>query len=500
MPPKTHLVKIHFGFKSPKVKSNPGQISEEFTRLKRAVSPENLWTFNLNLRTLKEKAPSNKDQLPDFLLISNTGRVNLNHIVYDAKPLAVDGVQTEGIFGETGEIDGREAKNRNDYAQFAYMLNHLIHAGKKIPFVMFLAFDTPHSIKDILKRKEKFIEQLKASKRLYLEDENAVEVVYHKNGREHVKIPLIIVVYNPGKNKFYVLDENSMTKMPLREWAGRTKTPAEWIKEKVVEKMENVKADLPDIVELALFNTAIRCCDARSHNLGEIERVVKTLGSILTVDEMIRVMLRNPHGIIHSEFHTTCGYITSATKMYLMLKTLVKLGEDYREAVMAELKAAVSNPAYRMNLDEAFAKNVDEELFKALFASPNKDYQNILVHMINVGVIKLLLEENRILMPSYEKVTEELKKRNMVVPFGVLVYLVTEEIAREQAKRVKVAARRAEKQIPPEIPPLNIDWYFSILSFVDYARYAIPQTVEESVESLERVNEFGEVKKIEEII
>ncbi len=477
-------LKIHFGFKGIGKK----KLMKKF---KEITDPKDLWEINLRERSTKSKERSNKDQLPDFLLISNTGRINLNHIIYDAKPKSVNGVQIEGIFGETGDVDGKEVKNKDDYAQFAYMLNHLIHAGKKIPFVMFLAFDNESSIIDILRRKERFIEQLKASKRLYLEDENAVEVVYHEHGEKE----LVVVLYNKQNNRFYVLNEESMTKISISEWAQKTETPDEWLKEKIVNKMEKTDDKLKIIVELAKLNTAIRCCDARSHNLGEVERVVKTLGAILTMDEMIRIMKKNPKGIVHSEFHTTCGYITSATKMYIMLKKLVKLGEDYRNAVMDEIRKAVSNPDYRMNLDEAFAKNVDPKLFEALFASPNKDFQNILIHMLNVGVLEILLDQNRILMKSYERITDELKKRNMAVSFGVLVYLITEEIIRNQASMVRVAARRVEKAIP-----LDMEWYFSILSFVDYKRYIVPSSIDKSIESLERKNELGEIKRIEEII
>jgi hypothetical protein len=184
----------------------------------------------------------------------------------------------------------------------------------------------------------------------------------------------------------------------------------------------------------------------------------------------------------------------------------MKAGDQIHTDVMERIKSVYYSSGEKMNLDEAYfnvalSKNlVNEEqrgLYNALFRSDTKDYQSILTHMIDLDVIRIINSDNRIDMPAYEAVTNVLKSRGEYVDFKVLVYLITEEIARNQAQKVgEENTRMMAKGRTTNVT----EWYLVMHSLTDQTRYAIPETLKQSMESYERTNEHGETKNIQHIV
>jgi len=460
------------------------------------------------LREIKiaEAHSTNNGQNPDILLISEVG-LSLSNLIYGGLPTVKDGIQNNGVFGNVGIQD-------KDYAQFAYMINHLIHSNKRIPFLVFFAEDNEVDKIKIIGRKRKFITDYISSGRLYDAKNDRLSIAYHN--KENVELIPIIVLYNKDEGKFYTYDEKTGAKQYISELRNNP-TANDKIRDLIVQKLgeaEKDKRTLNKKLELAKEYMSFRCCDSRTHSFGGAGYSSKVLGALLTRDDLKELLKQRPNGTFLQEVHTTCGYLTSAVRIYLLLKGLVKANDAVRNAVVNELIGTYGNGSRKLGLDMAYfnlAKNnntVEEnqrELFIALFESSTRDYQNILIHMIDLGVITLLNSDKRIQMNAYENVTDRLKYAGKVVDFKVLVYLITEEIARYQAQMVRDEAARLERHTPMEI---NVEWYLAMHSLSDNARYEIAETLKGGMNSeftnangeFVRRNEFGKIKRIKDIV
>ena len=485
-------IKVRFGIRNEKDK-----LKQESNELKKFLIDPNASIFDKSLvsrsKTIEDAVPTNKGQDPDVLVIANAG-LDLTKYIYDGKLKVNNGKSINGVFGNVGDSD-------NDYAQFAYMINHLIHSHKKIPFLVFFTYDSPVDTINIIKRKDKFLEEYKKSGRLI--DEKGLVIAYEK---ENVIVEPIILLYNKQENKFYEYDERTGEKSHISE-LKKISTANNHIKDEFVDGLlkaetmnEMLTLDLAAQEEIM----SVGCCDSRTHNYGGIGFAARRLGTLFTRDE-IKKILRTRSGAVVQEVHTTCGYLTSAVMMYRLLKELSKTNEQIRTAVMENIQNAYHSNG-KLHLDISYLNTAierkllheeDRNLFQSMFVSPTNDYQNILMHMIDLGVIKIMNSDNRINMPPYEVVTNILKERNEYIDFKVLVYLVTEEIARNQAQIVReefdrLIAKGGHSEIT--------EWYIVMHSLVDQTRYRIPETLSLSMEKYTRTNEFGETKEIRDIV
>ncbi|RME80178.1 MAG: hypothetical protein D6769_00270 [Methanobacteriota archaeon] len=444
-----------------------------------------------------------KDQLPDIIGVTNTPYLDISHALYGINIPQKEGVLTGGFFGQVSMVSTpTDLEWVKDYEQFAYMMNHLEEHGKRIPFILFVGEDSSAGFRLIRERKEVFLKRLCESGRIY--DKQMGRVFANYDGGV-VKIPLLLTLFNREERAFYVIDQFN-NKVRLVDWLRTIKTPNEELKEELIEKFEAFEKDGKEIKK-ELSQIALSCCDARAFGFGEEEYRVKTLGALLSRKRM-KVMLRNKlrKGSIIYEVHTRCGYMTSAVQFYQMVKLLQKK-EESRVAVFEELSKALKGE-HAMRLDISHARNLPSnyrELFERVFCSPNNDFQDIMLHMFShLNILELGRDKKEVKMPAYDRIMEVMKEKDIVYSPEVQVYLVTEELLIEQIAALSTIAATINGA------SVEVDVYPTMFSLADFKRYNLPLDNNSNIASLEsrvveeeeltRINEFGEEKKVVEIL
>lgn len=372
---------------------------------------------------------TSKGQVPGIMLVNGSSE-DFSFEIMSHGSSVENGVQHGRAFGVAINIrEDDHRKNTGAFEASVYMVKHLAHEGKHVPYIWYVTdFGTKDSKRETSpEQKVRHMEEMRSftikqwQKAGYWVVEDEGEVPYLKSeakGRPF-KTYMPVVFHDLRDCRYYVC--NGEQRIPMEDWIASMKLGSSPVVANHLEalRLHRLEADyFDDLVTHTSKRKRVTCVDSRARNFES--GTIKLLSALARTDQMKRILMSCDSVTVELEFE--CGYLGKAIGIHemgreimLMLREAERIGNGGGATHAREYFRDRMREMFKDRLDgfeEATFINTLQRISKTemspgsravlhdLLCSATTEIQEIARHMYHREILDWSNEHGTVALPS----------------------------------------------------------------------------------------------------